>query len=158
MTNAPVATPGTVESVSVEWIIQNIYNTVEFNLESADGWLAMFLNKAYDDSFGPLVERILEDGFVVPVCLYNSGDGGCDHCSCCDPCPDDDSCPPFHANGEWQLGNGHHRMTAAVLLCLDTILVYWAPTSDYMQSDVTDPDEHDTLDSCEDWGIAEMLV
>lgn len=104
---------GTTEMVSVEWIMQNSTWSVDHFNDGAGGvdYLAMVREKAGDsDQFTTLVSTIMRKGFRVPIvlCLNYSRYGG-------------------EVNNVVH-GNGHHRMTAALLLMLNEIPVYW---SDY---------------------------
>lgn len=106
----------TVEMVSVEWLLNNIHYSVD-SLNDDSGHIDfeyMLRDKATDYSFPGLVHTIWERGFRVPICLYPN---------------------PYGA--DWALGNGHHRLSAAILLCLDQIPVYWSE-HDYMSDDHTD--------------------
>lgn len=119
---------GTVEMVSVEWIMQNTTDSIDgFGDVDEDHqpfvnykWLVE--NKATDSCFGDLVGTILENGFRVPIVLVQN----------------------YYNDGDLMHGNGHHRMAAAILLCLDEIPVYWNNARlnrGYMCSDRTDTEE-----------------
>lgn len=119
---------GTVEMVSVEWIMQNTTNSIDgFDDYTEDhtstvNYQWMVKNKATDGCFGDLVGTILERGFRVPIVLVSN----------------------YYAQGDLMHGNGHHRMAAAILLALDEIPVYWNDASinrGYMCSDRTDTEE-----------------
>lgn len=94
--------------VSVTTIIQNVKYSCDFgSIEKYSGetedekrtnfWLHAIANKANDTGFGHLVESILENGWD-----RDSFVGW-----------DDDNC----------INEGHHRIVAAILLCLDEIPV-----------------------------------
>jgi hypothetical protein len=77
----------------------------------------MIVSKMQDSGVKSIHDSILRHGFNVPICV-NRIPGG------------------------WQLGNGHHRMCLAILMCLDSILVLFDDNDeDYMHSDVTQSDE-----------------
>lgn len=111
----PVGTgrAGTVTMVPVEWIMNNVPYSVD-GFGGYDGGLnvaRMIASKSEDGSFERLLHTIEERGFRVPIVIdkqYNSG--------------------------ALTLGNGHHRLSAAILLCLDEIPVYWA-NNDYMSEE-----------------------
>lgn len=113
---------GTVEMVDVEWIMQNATDSVD-GFSDYDGvgvdYDELVRNKATDYSFGNLIATILDRGFRVPIVLVRN----------------------FHGDPESVVhGNGHHRMAAAILLCLSEIPVYWADgkTEGYMVPGVSD--------------------
>ena len=76
---------------------------------------ALLKHKTKDKQFWALCDIIPEQGFTHPICIQVRGDG------------------------TWQLGNGHHRLAAAVLLVLDEINVFFTAGEDYMHDTVTDP-------------------
>jgi hypothetical protein len=103
---------GTVEMVPLEWLLNNLFYSAD-GFYHSDGvwWESLMEEKAGDCHFGMLVNAIVTEGFRVPICVYKS-------------------C------GTWGLGNGHHRMTAAILLALNEIPVYWSD-EDYMATHAT---------------------
>jgi hypothetical protein len=68
-----------------------------------------------DTQYDRVVESIKVNGFTIPICVYR----------------------PFRDKEYHGLGNGHHRMAAAINLGLDTINVYWAALGDYMSVSYT---------------------
>lgn len=121
--NTPKAIPGTVEMVSVEWAMKNLVDSIDGYGDGRGGvnFGTMLAHKACDSHFGDLIETILRQGFRVPVCFYKSCYGD---------------------TQEWALGNGHHRMSAAILLCLDELPVYWADYGEgFMATAHTDTEE-----------------
>lgn len=119
---------GTVEMVSVEWIMQNTTDSIDgFGATDEEhrpyvdyGYLVR--SKATDHCFGDLVGTIMERGFRVPIVLVQN----------------------YYAEGDLMHGNGHHRMAAAILLGIDEIPVYWndaRKSRGYMCSDRTDTEE-----------------
>lgn len=99
----------------VTWTVQmwNIADILHIVTESADFgefegsssmWAYIFASKGGDAWTPALIERILEEGFTDPICIYRTETGG------------------------WGLGNGHHRLVAAVLLGLDEIPVLVSDT------------------------------
>ena len=89
-----------MEMVPITTILRNATSSVDFNDFSGkpEDWLEMMIYKAEDESFGQLLQIIPEKGFTDPITIteYESG---------------------------WELGNGHHRLTAAIMLGLDEIPV-----------------------------------
>lgn len=112
-------TTGTVEMVSVEWIMQNLYHSVDGFTEDAGGvdFAEMIHEKACDRGFGDLCYTIATKGFRVPIVIDKT----------------------WEENGLTQ-GNGHHRLSAAILMVLDEIPVYWSE-GDYMSSRHSDTEE-----------------
>lgn len=127
--------PGTVEMVSVEWIMQNAGGSVDA-VTGEDGYpdyLKMAQRKGSDPQFAALVSTIMENGFRVPIVLCNNYDVW------------------GHGVRQAVHGNGHHRMIAAILLGLDEIPVYWsdfAKEMDFMclRESETEPIDYTTAD------------
>lgn len=111
----PTMQPGTVEMVSVAWIMRNADSSIDdFNLYGGgvDYW-RMMIEKANDHGFPALVNAIVSEGFRIPIVLVKN----------------------YNGSSSIMHGNGHHRMCAAILLCLDQIPVYWTDwdeEEDYM--------------------------
>lgn len=112
---------GHVEMVSVEWLMQNLMVSVDgFTIEDdcynniGINYEWMLREKTKDRSFPYLLATVEENGFRVPICVQ----------------------PEL-----MQLGNGHHRLSLAILTVIDEIPVYWSDSSDYMASHTTDTEE-----------------
>lgn len=115
----PKMIPGQVEMVSVEWLMNNLTHSVDgYSYDGGLNYEGMIKNKGGDCHFGNILHTITTVGFRVPIVvdLVYSG------------------------SGTLTLGNGHHRMTAAILLVLESIPVYWAENN-YMSSDKSDTEE-----------------
>lgn len=133
--NTPKADFGTVEMVSVEWAMKNLVDSIDgFGIDGGVDFGSMLYKKATDRHFGNLIHTIVNNGFRVPVCFYYDR----------------------HHDG-WALGNGHHRMSAAILLCLDQIPVFWSQ-GDYMSDEYTDTEKLSTTgdDTLGDWLDSEL--
>lgn len=92
-------------------------------LDNPGDWFRMMAIKANDASFGRLLQAIPKQGFLDPIGITWEYD-------------------------HYRLGNGHHRLTAAILLGLDEIPViqsFWA-SSDH-DSDLREQFEADS-DTC----------
>jgi len=94
----------------LEWVLQNIVWSCDFDrMTDEDSLLAMVRYKAADSGFGHLLDSIMKRGFIreSPIGLrWMDGDD-------------------YYCNFEkgLYLSEGHHRLTAAILLCEDYI---WA--------------------------------
>lgn len=114
----PRAIFGTTEEVSVKWLMNNLVYSADGYARSGEvDWESMIRSKAGDWSFPRLVKTVEERGFRVPICVYWCEDG-------------------------WGLGNGHHRMTLAILTARNTVPVYWSDR-DYMSTHRTDTEDLD---------------
>jgi hypothetical protein len=96
-------------------------------------WQGLILNKAEDESLWALVDLIQENVFTTPICVARDADG-------------------------WMLGNGHHRLVAAILLGLDEIPVIFSGVDadgniDYMRVTETTTDGEDVD---EWWGMVDV--
>lgn len=47
-------------------------------------------------------------------------------------------CVRIEPNGEWTMGNGHHRLALSLNLMLDELLVVFSEDCDYMMEEITD--------------------
>lgn len=89
---------------SVEAILRNVKGSLDFH--NGINWWEILANKVSHNHFDWLCDEIKRDGFTVPVVIVI----------------DDD---------EWRMGNGHHRLCAAILLGIEAIPVlftdgdYW---------------------------------
>jgi len=94
-------------------------------LDTPGDWFHMMSRKASDPNFGRLLQAIPDQGFLDPIGIYWSYD-------------------------HWTLGNGHHRLTAAILLGLDEIPVIDAfrpPSGETHERELSDiPADYDTCD------------
>lgn len=88
---------GELTEVPLLWLMRNITHSCDgFDLDTFEGWQDMFLAKCSDTGFGHLVESIMERGFL-PGGAIGFDDG--------------------------EITEGHHRLCAAILLCLDTVWI-----------------------------------
>lgn len=91
-----------MDMVKVSDILANVTTSVDMvDLSTPDEWFRMMALKSGDASFGRLLQAIPDKGFLDPICI-TKGDYG------------------------WTVGNGHHRLTAAILLGLDEIPVHFS--------------------------------
>lgn len=124
----PIMEHGTVEMVSVEWIMKNVDGSVDgYDTTQGVNYQRMVSYKGSDSSFGPLVGAIFDQGFRVPIVL----------------------CLNYRGKNI-TLGNGHHRMVAAILMCIDQIPVYWSDCEVYKDYMCVD---HSTDETCNPWTL-----
>lgn len=124
-----------VTVVSVEWILKNVTSSIDVGNVCSDcgsnpwycscgagidvPWEHM-LDYKLDDCDWSFIESILNNGIVAPICLTH-------HES---------------FNGDYlEFGNGHHRMTIAILAMLENVPVVFAFDGDYMHTEVTQADD-----------------
>lgn len=102
----------TTIEVPVLFLIQNVVSSCDYGSMSSPGeWALMMRGKASDSGFGWLVESIFERGLLpsgpIGICLsggYNDYNDG--------------------SYGEGlAITEGHHRLTAAILLGMDTVFI-----------------------------------
>lgn len=106
--------------VPVEWIMQNVEASID--IEGDDWLLGLFTHKApYCASH---IRNIEENGFRVPIVIQIRRTWGGREYFC--------------------MGNGHHRLTSAILLALDVIPVYFS-TGDYMCTEVSASEDLDVF-------------
>jgi hypothetical protein len=90
------------EWTKVSEIIENLSEFGDYGylepLDNPDDWREMLKEKLAHDQVPELIRRIQAEGFNVPIRLEKRG-------------PRD-----------WYLGNGHHRLSVAILLGMDEIL------------------------------------
>ena len=127
-----------IANVSVEWLLKNVTDTVEYDLQKYDrygasGWERVIDGKQwdfeYDNGTGEFLSDVLERGIQRPVCIIVDYDGVYSH-------RDVDEVP-VPGQPHFTLGNGHHRVAVAILLALDTIPCLFAFDRDYMHSAIT---------------------
>lgn len=111
----------TVVWVSVEWLMKNTRGSVDgYGLYEWREWQRMLHSKCLDTGFGHLVESIMERGFL---------EGGA-----------------IGWDDGW-ITEGHHRLCAAILLCMETVPVSthghdWRGSPDGLLSAHYNEDEH----------------
>lgn len=85
--------------VPVTFLMKNAIDSVDdFRLSCPEGWEDMISHKSADTGFGHLVESMMEHGFIEKSAIGFNLDYGV-------------------------ITEGHHRLTAAILLGLDTVPV-----------------------------------
>ena len=145
----PAMVTGSVEMVDVAWIMQNTTDSIdgygEFDPDTdifGVDYERIIAGKATDYDFGQLVGTIVDRGFRVPIVLvkdyisYGSKTSG--------------------PAGKLIHGNGHHRMAAAILLCLDEIPVYWGEGREYMHEEHSETEDTGYY---EDWeGLEDFIA
>jgi hypothetical protein len=104
-----------VEMWSVTDLLQKItlssdfdggWMTIEFD-GTPSTWAYIIASKAGDHHTPILAQKILDEGFTDPICVWRS------------------------ELGAYGLGNGHHRLVCAILLGLDEIPVIISDTENY---------------------------
>lgn len=113
--------PGAVNMIPVVEIMQRL----KYSVDCGGCWsgerrelLSQILERKCDPRLDGLVDAILDNGFTTPICIVLQD----------------------WDNDSWMLGNGHHRFTAAILLCLESIPVYFSTDMNFMHSEVTEPE------------------
>lgn len=83
-----------------------------------DEWFRMIENKTFDSQTPAIIRAIETHGFTDPVCIQE------------------------HGENNWYFGNGHHRLSVAILLGLDEIPVdftgTYTPSSTSSQNQIWD--------------------
>jgi hypothetical protein len=104
------------EYVSITRILKETTHSVDFGGvdDSYDGdstafWQDIIATKSADTGFGHLVDSILEHGFDPDGAIGWEGD-----------------CSHYVDGGGAAINEGHHRLVAAILLCMDEV-----PTTPY---------------------------
>lgn len=111
---SPEMKVGTVEMVSVQWIMQNATHSVD-GFEDWDNngfgvdYAEMVNFKGHDGYIGAIAGNIMTYGFRIPIVMVLDYEG----------------------EGTLVHGDGHHRFVTAILLGLDEIPVFWSD-GDYM--------------------------
>lgn len=119
-------------NVSVEWLMKNVLGSIDgVNMDSPEYLLqyklSWYIDEKYGENglspyYGNLCDKILREGFTVPICVYMEQEWN-----------------PDTSAYEWTFaqGNGHHRLALSILLGLDYIPVCFSFTGEYMHCDVT---------------------
>lgn len=93
-----------IREVPIRDLLHNLKDSIDsYALEYVGGWQEMIRECMADAQFPALVRALQEHGQLDPICAteWYTSDG--------EPC--------------WEMGNGHHRLTAAILLGWETITV-----------------------------------
>lgn len=89
-----------IEMVKVSDLLKKLVDsTDDYALVLDSEWFRMMAEKSQDGQFATIVRLIQEEGFTDPIGIKKINDDA------------------------WEMGNGHHRLTAAILLGLDEIPV-----------------------------------
>lgn len=113
-----VPIPGQVMDVPVVELLRRITASSDCGpLVEPDHWFSLFRDKTRHGTFWQLCDVLPTIGFTTPICVKVSTDG------------------------EWHLGNGHHRTAAAILLALDSVRVYFTPDEDSNHWEITSPED-----------------
>lgn len=119
-----------IQMWNVSDILQNVTESADFPEfdGSSSSWAYLIASKAGDYHSPILAQKILDEGFTTPICIYRNGYGG------------------------YGVGNGHHRLVCAILLGMDEIPVLYTDTNEYY------PDASDGVNiSDEDREVADYL-
>lgn len=81
------------------------WNNIEFD-GSPSHWAFMIASKAGDYHTPVLAQKILDEGFTEPICIWQD------------------------SRGAYGIGNGHHRLVCAIMLGLDEIPVLFSGTEE----------------------------
>lgn len=115
----------TITMVSIPWILRNATASLDITARDEDGnldWFAILAGKVSHAHFDKLADDIMAEGFTLPIVLVENGDD------------------------RYTIGNGHHRLSAAILLGLDEIPVILEADGDYWRM----KDSHDGEWDCGD--------
>jgi hypothetical protein len=90
-----------VQMWPIEYILKNVTQSADY--AEFDGspsmWAYLIASKSGDVHTPVLAQKILDEGFTTPICIYRGAYGGL------------------------AIGNGHHRLVCAIILGLDEIPV-----------------------------------
>lgn len=124
-----------METTKLTDILANVRNSSDFDEfdGSPDSWKMLMKSKLSDYWVPALIREIQEKGFNVPIYLDKT------------------------YKGNWDVGNGHHRLSVAILLGLDEVL-----TTEYVNESRTFArDSVQALATDEDrdgaWKLASMV-
>lgn len=125
-----------VQLIPVTTLLQRITQSCDIGrLERVEDWHRLFASKCLDGSFWALCDAIPRNGFTVPICVNVD-----------------------RWTGAWSMGNGHHRLCAAVLLGLDEVPVFLASDNDYMHSETTTDDNTSLSDDYVPFAVATAMT
>lgn len=94
-----VAVQPDIRMVSISELLRNLkFSADDYYLCSVSGWFEMLEEKLSHRQVPPIIRAIEEFGFLDPICVTKDDSG-------------------------WELGNGHHRLSVAIMLGLDQIPV-----------------------------------
>lgn len=102
-------------------------------IDNAEDWFGILAGKVSHDHFDWLCDKIADEGFTVPIVLGKS--------------IGDDGLPVY------TIGNGHHRLCAAILLAIDEIPAFVMPNGWCWNDDSHDGDMRLDPPSFEYWEL-----
>lgn len=123
---------GTLYKVQM-WSVASILNCVTESADfpefdgSASSWAYLIASKSGDLYTPVLAQKIIDEGFTTPICIYRNSYGG------------------------YGLGNGHHRFVCALLLGLDEIPVLYTDTDEYYPDASDGADIWENDEEVSDW-------
>lgn len=114
-------------------ILRKATNSLDMGgIGTADGWWRILANKVSHAHFDNIVESIQNDGFTMPIVLVER---------------DAD---------EYTIGNGHHRLCAAILLGINAIPVVITEGDYWAFEDSHDEEWNPGERSFDTWGLLQM--
>lgn len=117
----PENTRAEYKSISVFTLLNDVTDSIDIRKRAGeDGapWARVIETKAAASHFDAVLSTLIREGFRLPVVMWDQ-----------------------HRSGEWIIGNGHHRITAAILLGIELIPVVVSYGADYMRADDSSDDE-----------------
>lgn len=126
------STQARFRTVRVSELLNKITDSVDLSGTRADGharWGSIVANKAGAGHFTATLRALLSHGQIMPVVAWNPYD-----------------------NGTWTIGNGHHRLTALLLIGVEMVRVVESLSSDYMRAgDSSDDDASPIVADSDQW-------
>ena len=117
-----------VANVSVEWLMKNLRHSIDlkdldlaYMIERKIGVGGDREKRGLTPYYMNLADSILTDGIKDPICVYMH------------------TLPT--GEEEFSQGNGHHRLSWAIIACLEWVPVAFSFDGDYMHNEVTDTQE-----------------
>lgn len=130
------------EWVEVSELLKKLKCSVDmFRLREESEWFRMLSVKCGDDQFATLVRLIESEGFTDPIGIRFGREIKSE---------EDREYYDVQSDDDWIMGNGHHRLCAAILLGMDKILVQFGtswPLGDRyydVQNKITGDDRSDS--------------
>lgn len=118
----PENTRAEYKSISVYTLLNDVTDSIDIRKRAGEQgapWARVIETKAAASHFDAVLSTLISEGFRMPVVMWDQ-----------------------HRSGDWIIGNGHHRITAAILLGLEMLPVVVSYGNDYMRADDSSDDEN----------------
>lgn len=123
----PEGTRAEYKNISVYTLLNDVSDSIDVRKRGGENgapWARIIETKAAASHFDAVLSTLIREGFRMPVVMWDQ-----------------------YRSGDWIIGNGHHRITAAILLGLEMLPVVVSYGGDYMRAEDSSDDEENPIDA-----------